>query len=76
MNQVKVFQLLERNGFKKEDAQEFVDQLEQNDTNLATKRDLSELKSEIVARIDSQTWRFLGGLSVLLIILKLIETHR
>ncbi len=71
MNQVQIYTLLNSHGFNESDAKLFVSALKENEDH-ATKADLKDIKADLkdleirlLEAINSQTWKFLGGLALL-----------
>jgi len=87
MNAIKVFRILEESGFSKQNATELISELEEQDTRLATRQNISDLELrihqmevkmlqgflQVQESMGAQTWRFLGALTVIGVVFKLAE---
>jgi hypothetical protein len=83
-NKIAAFKALEDSGFTRQNAEIFLNSIENDETHLATKGDINSLKLEIHSiknememklhkELNSQTWKFLGGLITLGTIFKAMD---
>jgi hypothetical protein len=84
MNQIKVYEILEQQGFSKDNAKALIEYMSERDTEAATKGDIKDLKSEIkidmgnlevriLKEMRDQTWKFIGGLALVGVVFKLAD---
>jgi hypothetical protein len=84
MNPIKVYEILEQQGFSKDNAKALIEYMSERDTEAATKGDVKDLKSEIKNDIGNlevrlsremrdQTWKFVGGVALISTIFKLAD---
>lgn len=86
MNTFKARRILQDSGFTKENAESFVDAINEHD-NVATKSDIKDLEirmlgefkkvsddfSKVYQALNSMTWKFLGGIALLGVIFKFAD---
>ncbi len=79
-NKIKAYAILQKHGFDPDDARDFLEAMENDETNLATKGDLNDvkveihkLKAEFHKELNAQTMKFLGILITLGTIFKLVD---
>lgn len=78
MNKIQAYKILEENGFKK--ASEFIDALNSDTGDLATKGDIKDLEIRVLNEfnkvrdlINNQTWKFLSGITIIAAVFKLAD---